>query len=215
MFSQRKFPYAFKMIFWDFDGVIKDSVAIKTQAFLQLFESYGAHVLDKVKSHHEANGGMSRFDKLPLYLQWAGEIPNSQRVNQFCKRFSQLCLQGVINAPWVPGVENYLRNNPNRQMFILVSATPQEELEQILQALNIKDCFLSILGAPLSKNEAIHIMLERYALNPQECLMIGDARADLEAAESNHIFFLLRRHTTNTNVFVDYKGPTIKDFKEL
>ena len=66
----------YKILFWDFDGVIKDSVEVKTQAFFQLFEPFGELVAEKVRKHHEAHGGMSRFDKFPIYLQWAGLEPN-------------------------------------------------------------------------------------------------------------------------------------------
>lgn len=204
-----------KLIFWDFDGVIKDSVAVKTKAFVQLFEPYGQEVAEKVRFHHEANGGMSRFDKLPLYLRWAGEEPSESRVNKFCDRFSQLALQGVIDSPWAPGAEEYLRNNPHHQAFVLVSATPQDELEQILLALDLVKCFTEVFGAPTSKKEAIRMTLDACGISPQDCLMIGDAQADLEAAQVNGVPFLLRRHETNSGVFVRYTGPSIKDFTEL
>ena len=50
-----------KLIFWDFDGVIKDSVEVKTHAFEYLFPDGDADFLRKVRMHHEANGGMSRL----------------------------------------------------------------------------------------------------------------------------------------------------------
>lgn len=206
---------SYKLVFWDFDGVVKDSVAVKTKAFVQLFEPYGHEIAEKVRHHHEANGGMSRFDKLPLYLQWAGEEPGESRVNEFCDRFSQLVLQGVIDAPWVGGVEAYLRGNPHQQVFILISATPQEELVQILRALNLTECFVEIFGAPVRKQDAIKMTLAARGFDPRECLMIGDARADLDAAKTNQVSFLLRKHETNTNVFADYTGASIKDFTAL
>ena len=49
-------------IFFDFDGVILESVDIKGWAFGKLFESYPEHV-DEIVAFHFANGGMSRFDK--------------------------------------------------------------------------------------------------------------------------------------------------------
>lgn len=201
-----------KLIFWDFDGVIKDSVEVKTQAFVKLFESYGSHVAEQVKSHHESNGGMSRFEKLPLYLRWASEEPTEDRVNEFCERFSQLALQGVVDSPWVPGVEDYLRSNPHRQTFIMVSATPQEELVRILQALDLWKCFAAVFGAPMSKTEAIRITLNSHKIAPQHCLMIGDAKADWDAAQSNQIPFLLRRHTINGQVFKHYTGDSVENF---
>lgn len=205
----------FSAVLWDFDGVIKDSVEVKTQAFFQLFRPFGESVAERVCEHHEAHGGMSRFDKLPLYLQWAGEEPSQSRLNELCEKFSQLVLRGVIESPWVPGVEAYLRNNPHQQTFFLVSATPQDELEKILQSLNLKACFSEIFGAPTRKKDAISAILAACGLESHDCLMIGDARADLEAAEANLVPFLLRRHATNANVFADYTGHSVKDFTVL
>ena len=205
----------FKTIFWDFDGVIKESVEVKTRAFVKLFEPFGAEVAARVREHHEAHGGMSRFDKFPLYLQWAGEEASPARVAEYCQRFGQLALQGVIEAPWVPGAESYLRSNPHRQLFVLVSATPQDELELILQALDLSGCFTEVFGAPPSKREGIGRTIAARGLSAEGCLMVGDARADLEAAAANHIRFLLRRHDSNTRVFTGYTGPSIKDFTEL
>ena len=58
-----------RVVFWDFDGVIKDSVPVKTEAFRKLFLSYGADITDKVVKHHLANGGVSRFKKIPYYFK--------------------------------------------------------------------------------------------------------------------------------------------------
>jgi len=57
---------AFKLCFWDFDGVIKESVEVKTQAYFSLFELFGPGVASKVRKHHIANGGMSRLINSPF-----------------------------------------------------------------------------------------------------------------------------------------------------
>src|SRR3989338_793763 len=207
--------YNYKLIFWDFDGVIKESIEVKTQAFVKLFEPFRGELAERVREHHLAHGGMSRFDKLPLYLQWAGEEPTQARVSAFCDQFGQLVLQGVINAPWVPGCETYLRSNSHQQIFILVSATPQDELEQILHTLDLTGCFSEVFGAPIRKNDAIRMTLAARGLAPHDCLMIGDARADLEAAEANQVPFMLRHHETNSDVFAGYTGFSVRDFTAL
>ena len=46
-----------RVIFWDFDGVIKDSVPVKTEAFRKIFLPFGANVAKKVVGHHLENGG--------------------------------------------------------------------------------------------------------------------------------------------------------------
>ena len=205
----------YQLVFWDFDGVIKDSVGVKTRAFIKLFQAYGPDITEKIRLHHEAHGGMSRFDKFPIYLRWAGEDPTPERVHEFCDRFGQLVLRGVVDAPWVPGVEAYLHTNPNLQAHVLVSATPQDELEEILRALDMHSCFVSVFGAPFSKKEAIRMVLANNKFDPLDCLMIGDSKADLEAAQSNRVPFVLRRHATNIEVFEGYTGASLQDFTDL
>lgn len=51
-----------KAIFWDFDGVIAESVNVKTEAFYNLYLPYGIEIAEKVRRHHLDNGGMSRFE---------------------------------------------------------------------------------------------------------------------------------------------------------
>ena len=57
----------FSAIIFDFDGVIAESVEIKTEAFRDMYAPYGKEVSDKVVDHHLKNGGMSRFEKIPFY----------------------------------------------------------------------------------------------------------------------------------------------------
>lgn len=185
---------------------------VKNRAFYQLFLPYGDVVALRVCEHHIANGGMSRMDKMPLYLQWAGQAGSVSTIDAFCMRFGEMVLQAVVDAPWVPGAGSLLRTNPYRQTFFVVSATPQGEMEEILQKLDLTQCFSRIYGAPICKKHAIQLALAGQGLEPSDCLMIGDALADLEAAEVNAVPFLLRRHATNAELFSSYAGPSVKDF---
>ena len=45
----------YKMVIWDFDGVIKESIDIKSKAFEKLFKPFGEKVTKRVKTHHEKN----------------------------------------------------------------------------------------------------------------------------------------------------------------
>jgi phosphoglycolate phosphatase-like HAD superfamily hydrolase len=204
-----------RLVFWDFDGVIKDSVAVKTEAFGQLFESFGDEVSGRVRAHHESHGGMSRFEKIPLYLMWAGVPVTESVVAAYCSRFSDIALRRVVDAPWVAGVERILRENPYGQEFILVTATPQDEIAEILATIDLRSCFSEIFGAPMKKGAAICDCLSRRAVPLAQCLMIGDARADMDAAVENGIPFLLRRHASNKDVFCNYSGDSVEDFVGL
>lgn len=207
----REILCATKVVFWDFDGVIKDSVEVKTIAYETLFSPYGSDVAARVRQHHENNGGVSRFDKIPLYLTWANKPPIPARIEEFCNRFSKLVLRAVIDSPWVPGVREYLLHYSVKQYSVLVTATPQEEIEQILAALDIRHCFREVHGAPTSKSSAIENVLSRLKCAPANALMIGDAETDLAAAMEISVPFLLRRTPLNRLLQATYTGLTFND----
>lgn len=206
-FDIDKILCAATMIFWDFDGVIKDSVEVKSIAFETLFSPYGHEIAIRARQHHEANGGISRFDKIPLYLRWVGEPASDSQVQEFCNRFSKLVLQAVIDSPWVPGVREFLLGHHAQQYFVLVTATPQEEIHQILDILDIAYCFREVHGAPKKKASAIGDVLHRLHCDPDRALMVGDADTDLMAAQNNSIPFLLRRTPLNKTLQARYTGP--------
>jgi len=189
-----------KTIFWDFDGVIKDSVTVKSDAFEQLFLPYGEEIAAKVRSHHEANGGISRFDKLPIYLKWAGQILTIELIEEYAEKFSQLVKQKVIDSEWVPGILDYLDKNYTRQKFYIITATPQREIEEILLALKITNFFREVIGTPAEKDEAIKQLLYRYKITPNQSIMIGDAITDYNAAAKNEVSFILRKTAFNKNL---------------
>ena len=202
---------ASKIVFWDFDGVIKDSVEVKTTAYVELFRPYGKEIYYRVRQHHEAHGGVSRFDKIPLYLAWAGELVTTEKVAEFCECFSQLAVQAVINSAWVPGVREYLLAHYKRQHFVLVTATPQQEIEHILATLNIAHCFCKCYGAPTEKTIAINDVLQQLKIPPSDTVMLGDAEADYKAALANHVTFVLRRTAINHHLQAQHRGATFEN----
>lgn len=202
----------YSTLFWDFDGVIKESVDVKTEAYVRLFEPFGRALAQRVREHHELNGGTSRFRKIPLYLAWAGVDPTEEEVERYCRAFSAAVRQGVIDSPWVPGVRDYLAANWDKQRFILLTATPQGEMEDILSTVAISDCFTEVHGAPTEKRDAIVSVLSRLGCERGHALLIGDSRSDHEAAQAAGIDFLLRRTTLNQTLQRSYLGPQCEDF---
>jgi phosphoglycolate phosphatase-like HAD superfamily hydrolase len=202
----------FKYIFFDFDGVIKESVNVKAEVFTELFKSYGQAISKKVYDHHMMNGGLSRFEKIAMYLSWVNENNDDSCVEEVCNKFSHKVKEKVINSPWVPGIETFLHKNRYKQSFIILSATPQKELEEICQSLNLTNIFSRIIGWPNPKSEAISKVMNDHKILPEHCLMIGDYISDLEAAKKNKISFLLRRHEFNSRVEIDDSVKVIENF---
>ncbi|WP_167884871.1 HAD family hydrolase [Leptospira fluminis] len=200
------------MIFWDFDGVIKESVGIKTAAYLGLFSGADEALIRRIRLHHEEHGGVSRFEKIPLYLEWAGIKPDADTVTEYCDLFSKTVLQAVIDSPWVPGAKEYISANSGRQRFFLVTATPQEEIEEILSNLDIESYFENVFGAPKKKTDAIRETLESREILKSDACMIGDSETDYTAAKGNGITFILRKTAENAKLQKFCEGETLSDF---
>ena len=205
-----------RVIFWDFDGVIKDSVPVKTEAFRKLFLPYGDDVAEKVVKHHIANGGISRYEKIPYYFNnYIGEKISKKRLELLTNEFSNLVVDEVVDCPWIPGAEDYLRENPYGQKFILVTGTPQNEIEIILNKLHLAELFLSIHGAPEEKSIAVSDNMKKYGYKCSDSIFIGDSMTDYKAAEANNVLFIFRGNKNykpagmlSDYTIINYKGLT-------
>ena len=204
-----------KIIFWDFDGVIKESISEKGSAFLELFDFADANTKRLISDHHNENGGLSREEKIPLYLKWSVKDYDEEKVPKLIQRFSEIVVDKVLNSRWVQGAEEFIKSNKYAQEFILLSATPQHEIEYILNKLNLTASFTEIYGSPHEKSLIIKRTLKSNFYQLSDYLLIGDSRVDFEAAELNGINFLLRKHELNKKVFDGYDGPYIYNFEKI
>ena len=203
-----------KAIIWDFDGVIKDSVELKGEAFKKLFEDQKIDIKNKIYEHHYINGGISRFKKLQKYLDWSSYENNIKNLNLFAKKFSELVVKEVISANYIDGIENYLRRNHNRQKFYLVSATPEEEILKITQKLEIFDYFKTIIGHPKTKEEGFELILNESGIDNDDFIVIGDSFSEYNAAKKYSLKFVLRIDKSKMKIpewYID-RNSTINNF---
>ncbi len=203
---------SYKVVFWDFDGVIKDSLHVKAEAFANLFPDVDDSIRQKIKSHHFNNGGLSRTEKIPLYASWAGINATPAIIEKYISDFGELVVNGVINSPWIPGVYEYIKSNHTAQDYFLISATPQKELQKIIESINLSNSFKRVFGSPSVKSNVIKMVVCELGLKLSDCLMIGDSKVDLCAAQENGINFLYRSEDKSSNSIEDYRGPRIANF---
>lgn len=192
-----------KNIFFDFDGVIKDSTRVKSDAFYALYEPFGKEIAQKVVEHHQLHGGVSRFEKFKLYHQeHLGISLNEVEIQVWANKFSELVLQEVISSKYIdgaPGIFNVLKQH-DVNCFI-ITGTPQNEIEYILNELGISDYFQAIGGSPIKKKEWCDSFLKDFKLSAKETIFIGDATTDYEAAQYAQTDFLLIENEENTAHF--------------
>lgn len=181
---------AFQAFFFDFDGVIVDSVDVKTVAFARMFEPFGPEVVAKVVEHHRLHGGMNRMQKfLHYHKEFLHKSLDKIELDGLCKQFSSLVMNEVINAPEIPGAQSFLEKWYKEIPCFIVSATPQDELCEIIERRGLKRYFKEIKGAPADKCKNLDDILNSNALQPESCLYFGDAYTDYDAARTCSVKF--------------------------
>lgn len=205
-----------KNIFFDFDGVLVDSVDIKTEAFRKMYLPYGKEIADKVVKHHHEHGGVSRYEKFKIYHNdFLEEEINEAKVQELANLFSKLVLTGVIEAPEVAGAYEFLEKNQNTFQSWIITGTPTNEILKITKARNLTNLFVGIHGSPQTKKYWVDHLLTTHNLKAEETIFLGDATTDYEAAQHGNLHFALRSMPDNEALFKNYTGLRFKDFYEL
>jgi HAD superfamily hydrolase (TIGR01549 family) len=205
-----------KAIVFDFDGVIAESVDIKTRAFAYLFRDYPQDIIDKVVQYHIENGGLSRYEKFKVYYRdYLKEELTEEKSKQLGEEFSRFVYEEVIKAPYVEGAYEFLTRNKDRYDFFIVSGTPQSEIRSIAKERAIDGLFVEILGSPIKKGEHTKNLLNKYDYDKEEVVFVGDAINDYIGAKEAGVKFIGRIIDVEDNPFKDKNCVMIKNLTEL
>ena len=177
---------------FDFDGVLVDSVDIKTSAFAEIYRPYGAYVEGQVVAHHKENGGMSRFDKFAYYQsEFLGLEVTAEAIQKLSARFSGLVMRSVVMSEEVEGVSDILAYcGQHGFTCAIASATPQDEVRKIVEQRGWTKNFKFIFGAPQSKSNNIKKIMSVTSRTRAKTIFFGDSPNDLIAANECQIDFV-------------------------
>ena len=205
-----------KGIIFDFDGVIAESVHIKSSAFSDLYKPYGTEIVKRIVKHHEANGGMSRFEKIGFYHKtFIDTILSDQEISQFANQFSKYVVDRVVRSQYVPNALEFIKHNYGNYKPFISTGTPTTEMKNILKLKKIIRYFIGMYGSPALKNEHVSVICAQYNLKADELIFFGDSITDMEVADANGIKFILRQHKYNKKYFQNYSGQKINTFNSL
>ena len=183
-----------RAIVFDFDGVILESADVKTDAFVELYADHGAAVVGRVRDHHLANLGVSRFKKFAWIAENVlGRPLTDDESAALGRRFTDLALAKVLAAPFVPGAEAAIAALAARGLPMFVaSGTPHAELQLIVTRRGLHRSFHEVHGAPREKPEIVRDLLARHGLSAGQVLFVGDGMSDYKASCAIGTEFLAR-----------------------
>jgi phosphoglycolate phosphatase-like HAD superfamily hydrolase len=205
-----------KNIFFDFDGVIAESVSAKTDAFEEMYLPYGKDIAAKVVEYHKLHGGVSRYEKFKYFhKEFLNEVIDQEKVDELAIQFSNIVLDKVINSDEVFGANYFIKKHHTKFQFWIITGTPTPEIELIAEKRKLTSFFIGLHGSPKNKRYWTENLIKKHNLKRDEIIFLGDATTDMDAANFSKTHFALRENKENKELFKDYKGIRFSDFYQL
>ncbi|WP_308621243.1 HAD family hydrolase [uncultured Desulfovibrio sp.] len=169
---------------FDCDGVILDSVPVKTRAFARLAEPFGPEARDRFVMYHTVHGGVSRYRKFAWFFREVlGREITPEESETWGRRFAEYALDEVRRCALIPGAADVLETWRGRLPLYVCSGAPEEEVRVVLAERGLADIFTGIHGSPPAKAELLARIVAGAGVPPEAALMVGDAVTDRDAAE--------------------------------
>jgi len=201
-----------KNIIFDFDGVILDSIPVKSEGFRKLFENFPKNKVDELIEYHMYNGGMSRYKKIEYFFT---KILNKSILNEdilkYAKRYSQITKEELAQKKYlIKDTLNFIKQNYKKYNMHIASGADESDLKYICSRLNLEKYFLSINGSPKVKSKIVKDILEQNNYKQEESILIGDSINDYEASHMNGIEFY-----GYNNIDLNNKNKYIYSFNKI
>ncbi len=194
-----------KVLIYDFDGVICDSVSLKTDAFVELYQNESESIQKLVKEYHLANGGISRFEKIKYFeTVLLGKLYSEVENIKLAQIFADLVKEKVICSPFILGVKEFIEKHSTDTLQYICTGTPEIEINEIMERRGIGQLFEGIYGSPTNKSKIISKIISEVGCKNDECLFFGDALTDYNAAKLCSVEFVGIR-----NDFTEFPKNTI------
>jgi len=191
----------------DFDGVIVESIPLKTVAFRKIFSFVPPAHLDEIIAFHLENGGMSRYDKFRyIYANILDEPLTPEQEERLASEYVGLIFDAMLTVPYVEGAEPLLKDCSRVLPLYIVSATPEGEMHEIARRRDLTKYFVRIYGSPKTKAECIREILAETGASPGEALFVGDAPNDWQAAHETNVRFVARIRPGDPDRFAGRPG---------
>ncbi|MFV0423098.1 HAD family hydrolase [Oleidesulfovibrio sp.] len=174
---------ALDLVVFDCDGVLLETVEVKTRAFGRTVEEFGPQAVQRLLDYHMAHGGVSRYKKFEwFYAEVLGRTITDKEMQDLGERFTKFAFEEVVAAPAVDGALETIQALYGKVPMYVASGAPHDELTYVLEAKGLTGYFQGIFGSPPHKTALLADILRHTGADPQKTVMVGDSSTDLEAA---------------------------------
>lgn len=170
-------------IVFDCDGIILENVNVKTTAFGKVCDEFAPDHTQAFIDYVALHGGVSRFEKFAWLVERAEHRAITEDESRSMgEKLHQYCIEGVLAAPLVPGFLETAERWLGKVPMYVASGTPHYELVEVIERHNLTKYFAGVLGTPPAKASLLLSCVRDARAKPEETVMVGDSKTDLEAA---------------------------------
>lgn len=183
----------YSTFFWDFDGVILNSNAVREYGFRKVLENFPEDQVEQLLDFHRRNGGLSRYVKFRYFYETiVGEPITESQVMELASSFSKIMMEELVKPDYlIAETVDYLQQNSSKAPMYIVSGSDQTELRFLCEKLGVASNFKGIYGSPTPKIKLVETILrENPNIVLKDACLIGDAHNDYKAATTNGLDFL-------------------------
>ena len=168
-----------KLIVFDYDGVIADSLTSALAAAASAGRSLGLRKTE-LSAEDLAHLDTITFESIGL-LMGCG----SGEVERFRDLIFAKMRQESATVQLFPGITDVLRQLAQQRIVCVVSANAADVVHRVLEREGIVDHISAIVGGDRPGDKAVKIagLVDRFACQPSSAVMVGDALSDLHSAE--------------------------------
>lgn len=172
-----------RLIAFDLDGTLIDSRRDLAESANQLIEELGGEPLTEEQIGGMVGEGAGLLVKRALRAAGRGDRP------QALERFLQIYDERLLNHTRLyDGIDDVVRQARSRARLTVLTNKPTQPTERILSALGLRDAFEDVIGGdgpyPRKPEPAgLHAMIAAASVTPNDTLLVGDSKIDLETAQ--------------------------------
>ena len=183
-----------KAIIFDFDGVITDSEPVHLKMFQKALGEMGMSISNK--DYYEIYLGMDDKGCFSTVLKSNGIEATPELIQSLIKKKTTYLMEYIKNDLFIyPGVVEFVESSKKDYLLAIASGALKHEIEFVLESAGIRSAFNVIISAedvsegkpsPECFNKALEKLngIRGQKIKPDECLVIEDSIAGIEAAKA-------------------------------
>jgi beta-phosphoglucomutase len=179
-------------VVFDFDGVLVDSEPLHFRALQGCLLPEGIAIDES--EYYARYAAYDDRTAIRLALEGHGTPYDADRVDTVAKRKAVLFEELQSGIPFFPGAAELVRALAREMPLAIASGALRSEIERILAAGGLRECFRAVVGAedvartkpdPMPYASAVALLArEAPGLRPEECVAFEDTMAGIASARA-------------------------------